>query len=219
MAEFECVKDSLLALNDAIENAAWKPEAARSVRFTIKYGHLEFVSGTTFTVNASVNGDTTPPYSDTTGFIRYCIQTKYVTFGGGYRSYILGSESLVVNSTSESCGRVLIEQGSGWVNITLSYRALVMRTSYREVEGDMVNYVDIWIIKLTTEQHSVYFGDFDLKVKCNSVTTQSLSDETLPADGVCTVNVGFDGESSSVPVELDPGEVAFNVIIAEIEVG
>jgi len=219
-AEFNVAKKSILAFNDALENTAWKPKAVQSARFTLNYGLLELIPCTELlSVNVSVGtfSYTTPPYS--TGLVRYYTKTKYANFGEGYKSYILGDESLLVTGSTESYGRALIAQSWDRVNITLSYRVRAMRTSVININSARVNYVDIWIIKVVVGAHSFYVGDFDLKAKCLNVNATSIECPTFVGDENCTVSVQFGSETpSSAPIALVAGKVVFNFVVAEVQV-
>jgi len=219
--EFNTAKKSVLAFNDAFENTAWKPKAVQSARFTLNYGQLELMPCTDpLIVNVSVGAfSNTTQYS--TGLVRYSTKTKYANFGEGYKSYILGDESLLVTGSMESYGRALIAQSWDCVNITLGYRVRAMRTSVINVTGILVNYVDIWIIKVVIRAHSFYIGDFDLKAKCLNVTTYTPPQcpIELPVPVNCTVSVRFGSETpSSAPIALVAGEVVFNFVVAEVQV-
>lgn len=224
MAEFECAKQSILAFNDALENVARTGrEAARSVRFTTEYGHVELLpedhpDAKALIVTAEVDGANIPLYNGSSGFLKYCIKTDYVNYWEGYTSYILGDQRPLV-STMESFGRALIEQQSNLVSITLDYRVRVMKTSVINVkEGEeeiRANTVDIWIIKVKMGQRSSYIYDFDLKAKCTNVETNSRL-EDLSGDN-CKINVKLGDESDSNLISLDEVEkIVFNVIITEV---
>lgn len=224
MAEFECAKQSILAFNDALENVARTGrEAARSVRFTTEYGHVELLpedhpDAKALIVTAEVDGANIPLYNGSSGFLKYCIKTDYVNYWEGYTSYILGDQRPLV-STMESFGRALIEQQSNLVSITLDYRVRVMKTSVINVkEGEeeiRANTVDIWIIKVKMGQRSSYIYDFDLKAKCTNVETNSRLEDL--SGNNCKINVELGDESDSNLISLDEVEkIVFNVIITEV---
>jgi len=226
-AEFAVAKESILTFNDALENVAWKPGAVRSSRFTIEYGYLQLTPNGTYgnaiLVNATVGGSTTTLYNGTTGFVRYYLDSKYITFGGEYTKYILGSnDSLVVGST-DTYGRAVIQQQGGFVSVTLDYRVRAMKTSVIEVDGEDINYVDIWVIKLVTMDTVThpwsYVHDFDLRARCLSVQTISYEWPTqIPnGNGAISVQIG-DASPSSADIPLVAGKVVFNVIVAEVQV-
>lgn len=222
VAEFDVAKESILAYNDALENVAWKPQAPRSARFTIEYGFLELMpSYGSLNVNATVGNTTYQLYSDATGAVRYNIKTNYVTIESGYKSYLIGDESVLVNESTGSYGVAIIEQQENWVSITLFYRIRAMRTSVLNVTINgtetLVNYVDIWVIKLVIDEWSSYIHDFDLKARCLEVQSTSLG----PYDsqnGTATISAKVGNLASSASVPLTSGKVVFNVIVAEIQV-
>lgn len=221
-AEFEVAKKSILTFNDALESIAWKPEAARSTRFTINYGQLELIpddrpESLTLIVNASV-GTNTVAYSTSTGFIRYRIKNQYVNFAGGYKSYILGDESLIVTSGTKSSGRAVIEQKSGWVNISLTYGVRAIRTSVITVNGEQVNYVDIWLIKIVTRQWLNLVGDFDLKANCTDVKTYPYGPYSVTGGQSGLISARLGSTSSSASISLVTGKVVFNFVVANIQV-
>ncbi len=229
--EFAVAKESILAFNDALENIAWKQGAVRSSRFTIEYGYLQLIPngtqyGNTVIINATVDGGTETLYildnSNSTGFIKYYLSNKYVTFGQGYTSYILGSNSTLVVGSTGSYGRAVVEQKvqqAGWVTITLDYRVRAMRTSVINVTGTLVNYVDIWVIKLVTRDTSPwsYVHDFDLKARCLQVQTTPYGPYTVTQNST-TITVKVGNLTSWDPLPLEPGMVVFNVIVAEVQV-
>jgi len=225
MAEFECAKESILAFNDALENVARTGrEAARSIRFTTEYGYVDLIpDAQTLTVTAKVGDSNITLYDGSSGFLKYYTKNKYVNFGEGYKSYILGDQRVVVNTT-ESFGRAFIQQQSGLVSITLNYRVRAMKTSVINVKEDgqwiRANIVDIWIIKVRIEQGSSYVHDFDLKAKCINVETSSTPYVVGSTINDCTVGVVLRGEgieSSLVSISLDsPEKILFNVIITEV---
>jgi hypothetical protein len=220
-SEFEVAQKSILAFDDALENIAWKPKAARSARFTVDYGQLELIpsdhpAAKTLIVDVEdSNGSHITTYSAPTGFIRYSLRNKYVNFWEGYKSYILGNENLIVTNSTQSFGRVFIEQTSGWVNITLNYRVRAMRTSVITVNGTKVNYVDIWIIKVNIGRWSTNIGNFDLKARCLNVSTNTYG--PYPIGNKIEIEVQYGSESSGIEMEdLDPGKVILNFIVAEV---
>jgi len=226
-AEFDVTKESILAFNDALENIAWKPGAVRSSRFTIEYGYLQLIPnstqyGNSIIINATVDGK--PPttlYSNaTTGFLKYHLSNKYVNFGQGYSSHILGDNSTLIVGSTGSYGRAVISQTTGWVTITLDYRVRAMKTSVINVNGTLVNYVDIWIIRLVTMETVThpwsYVHDFNLRARCQGV--QTISHEAQVQNNA-TISVEMGGVvSSSANIPLVAGKVVFNVILAEVQV-
>ncbi len=223
-AEFDVAKESILAFDDALENVAWKPGAVRSSRFTVEYGYLQLTPNGTYgndiVINATVDGSTATLYSNTTGFIKYYLSTKYISFGQGYASYISGSNSTLIVGSTGSYGRAVVEQQTGWVVVTLDYRVRAMRTSVIEVDGENVNYVDIWVIKLLAMEAVThpwsYIHDFDLKARCLGV--QTVSTETqVQNNATISVQIGSD-ISPPENIPLETGKIVFNVIVAEVQV-
>ncbi|MFB0501272.1 MAG: hypothetical protein ACETVP_02265 [Candidatus Bathyarchaeia archaeon] len=216
-------KKSILAFDDALQDVAWKPSASRMARFKVEYGALKLIPNT-LTLNVSARiGDSSENHtvgSVSTGLIRYSIGTRYVTLGENHTSYILGDDSLVVTGSTESLGRVLIEQGSGLVDVTLSYRARVIRTSVIEVNGTMVNYVTVWLVEVVTVEAypTTHIHSFDLRARCVSIKTNTVGPYDVTGAEYCTITVESKGESSSAQVGLVAGKVVFNVVVAEVKV-
>ena len=232
-AEFEVAQKSILAFDDAVRDVAWDLKGSRSARFTVEYGQLELmpndaVRGLRLVVNVTdvyPNGTVVYPnasYFSTTGYVKYSISTKYVTFGNGYQSYILGNNKTVATKGTESFGRALIEQESSWVNIILNYRVRAMKTSMVNVGGQQVSYVDIWIIKMKITSWSTYIGNLDLTARSSNITTISHGGSEGNGydvmDGECNIHVQLGNESDTATISLDGDKVVFNFIIAEIEV-
>ena len=217
-AEFEVAKKSILAFDDALQDAAWKLNASRAARFKIDFGNLLLIpDAMNLTVTATIDGiNPTTLGSISTGLIKYSISTQYVTFGANYTSYILGDSDLVVTDSTESLGRVFIEQESPSVYIILNYRVRAMRTSYLNVNGTMVNYVSVWLIRVVTNWAS-HYNDFDLKAKSLSIQTSTI-DPGVSVTNNCTISVESNGESSSATISLGSGKVVFSVIVAEVRV-
>ncbi len=220
--EFAVAKESILAFDDALENIAWKPGAVRSSRFTIEYGYLQLIpNGNVIKINATVDGNTITLYSNTTSLLKYHLSTKYISFGQGYSSYVLGNSSTLIVGSTGSYGRSVVEQQAqqaGWVTITLDYRVRAMKTSVINVNGTLVNYVDIWVIRFTTlvSQSWSYVHDFDLKARCLGVQTNSTKTQ-VQNNATISVQIGSD-ISLSPNIPLEAGEVVFNVIVAEVQV-
>jgi len=229
MSEFEVAKKSILAFDDAARDVAWDLEGSRSVRFTVEYGNLELmpdddVRGLPLVVN--VTDYPSASYSSRTGYVKYSMSTKYVTFGNGYQSYILGDNKTVVTKGTESFGQALIKQESGWVNIPLKYRVRVMKTSTVNVtQGGQqvpVSYVDILIIKMKIASWSSYVGDIDLIARSSDITTISYGGSEGNGYDVlgdqCNICVQLGNESDTATIPIDGQKVVFNFIVAEIKV-
>jgi len=228
LAEFEVAKKSILSFSDALENVAWKLQSTRSTRFTIEYGYLEltpevYAIGINATVGATTWQLSNTSFPGSNGKIMYYISDKYITFGDGYSSYILGNNSNILVGSAENYGRAVIKQQASWVSIQLDYRVRAMRTSVVNVAGKEVNYVDIWVIKLKmlVTQPWSYIHDFDLKAKCASIKTATYG--PYPVNGspnaVMSVRIGSTTDSGSVPLNTtSQSQVVFNVVVAEVQV-
>ena len=220
-SEFETVKRSFLAFDDAVRDVAWDRGASRSARFTVNYGRLELIPNTLPLV-INVTGYPDASYSTNTSYVRYRISTNYITFGDGYESYILGDSKTVVSASTEGFGRALIKQESGWVSILLNYRVRALREGPPTlVNSTLVNYVDILIIRINVTKWSMYMGDFDLVAKNIGITTVSRGPYPVTGNN-CTVSVSLGGSSSSVLVSLVPNgtqaQVVFNFVIADVQI-
>lgn len=216
-AEFEVAKKSILAFDDALQDAAWKLNASRATRFKIEFGNLLLIpNAITLNVTATIDSSDYPLESISTGLIKYSISTQYISFGENYTTYILGDSDLVVTDSTKSLGRGFIEQKSPSVNIILNYRVRTMRTSYLNVNGTMVNYVSVWLIRVVTNSAS-HINDFDLKAKSLSIQTNTI-DPGVNVTSNCIISVESTSESSSATISLDPGKVIFSVIVAEVKV-
>lgn len=216
-AEFEVAKKSILAFDDALQDAAWKLNASRAARFNIAFGSLVLIpDAMNLTVIATIDGSNYTLGSISTSFIRYSTSNRYISFGENYASYVLGDSNLVVTDSTERLGRVLIEQKPALVDITLNYRVRAMRTSYLNVNGTWVNYVSVWLIRVVTSS-STHINDFDLKAKSLSIQT-STTDLGVSVTSNCIINVESDSESSAATISLDSGKIVFSVIVAEVRV-
>jgi hypothetical protein len=93
-----------------------------------------------------------------------------------------------------------------------------MRTSQIQVNNVTVNYVDIWVIKLTTlvSQPWSYVHDFDLRARCLGVQTNST--QTQVQSSTARISVQIRGITDSADISLVAGDVVFNVIVAEVQV-
>jgi len=206
-----------LSLDDAVRDVAWDRGGSRSARFTVNYGRLELVPNASLLV-VNVTEYPNANYSTYTGYVQYKISTNYITFGDGYKSYILGDEKSVVSASTESFGQALIEQNSGWVTILLNYRVRALKASSVNVNGTIVNYVDILMIKIDVTKWWTYIGDFDLVARNMDITTKSYGPYNVIGNN-CTVSVSLNGLSSSVTIDLvREGTVVFNFVIADLQI-
>jgi len=166
--------------------------------------------GTVFSYKNKQNGTTW----DSTGSLRYSISDKYITFGDGYSKYLLGNESLITMGVNgllligagngfveNSYGRLLLEQRSGWVSLTLNY-AIRMQVTTLISDGKMVIYVDVDVIRLTVSDTIVRQLVGDLQLNARTVTVQTSSSGTINladynGDGTADQRVKVEAELES----------------------
>ncbi|MGB9740232.1 MAG: hypothetical protein ACP5IM_01785 [Candidatus Bathyarchaeia archaeon] len=217
-AEFSTAKKAVMAINDAVENIAWKQQSSRSTHFVASYGILELIpNALNLTVNVQV-GANSQSTSFSTGIIKYSTKIDYVNYGNGYKEYIIGNESAIVSRSSESFGQALIEQQSDWIDIKLDFRACAMKTREENVGGTTVTYVDVWIITLEIANRFGYKGEFDVTTRCKSVTATSIQFNTLEGQtAVVSASFGEEWHSWTTP-PLRSGVVVFNFIVSTVEV-
>jgi len=220
-AEFDIAKKSLLAFNDALENAAFKSHASRSARFNIEYGRLELINNAAnMTINATI-GSNSGVHNVSAGFVRYCTKTSYISFGNGYKSYVLGDERLIRNGSAQGLGRVYIEEQSKWVNITLNYGVQIVSSVSLVIEDSElknVTYIDIYVIKVNANETGpfVFVGEFDLVARCTNVSsTLLLNLDDVNEGDICTITVqmGSDVDSTSITIGYN-GKVVVSVLEA-----
>ena len=219
-AEFDAVTKSVLIFDDAIRDVAWDRKSARSARFTIGYGQLGLRPNSTWLGLPLVVNVTSYPnlsYSTYTGFVRYSIHSKYVNLGEGYGYYLLGDNVSLISDGTASFGRAFVEQKENWVNLTLSYRVRAMRTTVVEVGENTVNYVDITIVKLVVPQWSTAIHDFDLTARNLGLNTTSFGPYDVSGGG-CSIQATLGSSTTEIAVDLVPGKVVFNFVVAEVQV-
>ena len=232
-AEFGVAVKSILAFDDALENVAWKTNGTLSTRFTVQYGELRIFPETSsgsnpIALRARVGSNDALLYSNRTSLLSYYLSNRYVTFGEGHQSYVLGNQTALLVGSTGSYGRAVVRQSGGWVNVTLDFRVRAMLTSRVLVSstGRYVNYIDVWVIK--TEVHPAiraysyyaYLHDFDLKAR--SVSVQTTSWGPYPATGgsaQLNATVGKTATNPPIVFSINPSEdVVFNVIVARVQV-
>jgi hypothetical protein len=215
--EFNSVQKSILAFDDAVRDVAWKEGASRSVRFATNHGSFQVISDTKSFEITAFNGNF--QHSFDTAVIKYIMPDSQLTLGKGYSSYILGNELSVVSSVSDSLGQVLVAQESGFASISLSYRVRVSSEGpARIVDSKPTNYVDILIIKLSSVDLFIDTGDFDLVAKNIGRTTETSMPIEVTSAGVYFIEVASGEFTNTIPMQLDAGQVIFNVIIGEVRV-
>ncbi len=227
--EFDAAKKSILAFDDALRDAAWKPEATRSARFTVNYGQLELIPNVPLVVNVTgyQNASLSLSREVLTGYISYKTKTTYISFEEGSSTYFLGSSRTLADGAA-SYGRASIEQNAGWVNMVLNYGVRAMKTSTISVtQGNQtvrVNNVDIWITRINITNWSTYVGEFDLRVHTLAVATESFAGDdgngySLGAEKQCNISVGLGSNPlDTTSIDLDGDKVALNFVIATLQV-
>ena len=214
--EFNALEKSILALDDAVRDVAWKEGASRSVRFATSRGSFLTIA-TTRSVEIKFNGEPlgTPIQ---TSIIKYVMSDSYITLESE-QSYILGDADPVVSSVGDSLGQVSLVQESGFASINLGYRLRVSNEGEYQVSGMPTTYVNIMMIKLSSADLSFVNGDFNMIAKNTGVTTTSY---VLPphSEGDYEINVSIDEVEQNPPllIHLTEGRTIFNLIIGEVRV-
>jgi hypothetical protein len=212
-SEFDTVQKSILTFDDAVRDIAWDRGGSRSVRFTTNYGNMRLMSSNkSFEINAPGGFQ----QNFTTAVIKYSMPSSYFTLGNGYSSYVLGNESAVVSSLTDSSCQALVTQEAGFATVALNYRVRVSREGpSTNVGSTSINYVDILLIRLNCTNISIGSGAFDLVAKNTAITTVTSN--------VCTVGgddhfrVTSDDGAYDFPLNLSSdSKVVYNVIIADV---
>jgi hypothetical protein len=222
-AEFETAQNSILAFDDAVRDIAWDRDGSRSIRFTAKYGNMRLINdGKSFSVNASgfKDGAGLDAYFSqefSTSVVKYQMPNSYGLSGSG-SSYILGDGRPVVSTLSDSFGQALLVHESEITSIALNYRVRVSEGGAIQVGSPSrtVNYVDIFVIRLISDNSIVGNTDFDLVCKNVGLTTSTSTEYTL--NGPISIAAIGGNESDTVSLTLAGDSVVFNMIIAEVRV-
>jgi hypothetical protein len=219
-SEFNLIQKSFLNFDDAVRDVAWSLEGSRYTRFVVDYGQLNLIPNNTFNLNLTVNvGDSNITKNYATGYIQYSIPTQYITFGPRERFYSLGDNRTVVTQGTESLGRILITQESGWVNADLIYRVRAFETSSVSVDDDLVSYVNIWVIKMKIDSYSEYVGNLDLTARAYTLETEPSIVYNVPSEvDNCKILVELGNESHEEYITLTGNKVVFNFIISTVEI-
>jgi len=221
-SEFDAVQTSMLTFDDAFRDIAFDRGGARSVRFTTSYGYFSLLSNEKnldITVVAGGYSYAIPTIS--LGSVKYCIPTRYITYGDDYSANIIGNSSITaVTSTTDNLGCINVTQRSNFLTMELDYRVRVSQQGPAVlVNGVLVNYVDIFVLKANVARSVNVTGDFDVIARNLEINTYSYYSPEGTNTGTCNVNVKL--ESSFTPVNIafeTPGRVVFNLIIADIKV-
>ena len=133
----------------------------------------------------------------------------------------MGDNRTVVTEGTESLGRILVAQESGWVTADLNYRVRAIETSSINVDSDVVSYVNIWVIKMKIDSYSEYVGDLDLTARAGSLKTDPSVVYTVENPSVndnCRIHVDFGNQSHEESLTLTGNKVVFNFIVSEVEI-
>jgi hypothetical protein len=215
--EFNALQKSILALDDAVRDVAWKEGASRSVRFATGRGSFRTASTTRF-VEINFNGTLVgTPFQ--TSAITYVMSDSYITLESE-QSYILGDADPAVSSVSDSLGQVSLAHESGFASINLGYRLRVSNEGEYQVKGVSTTYVNILIIELSSTDLSFVKGDFDLVAKNTGVNTISSNPFPINSEGYYPLNFSIDegAQDFSLLIHLTEGQTIFNLIIGEVRV-
>lgn len=208
-SEFETVTKSMLAFDDALRDIAWDREGSRSVRFTTNYGNMRLLPSSK---TISITGPGTFFNSCETAVVKYSMPTTQFTLGAGAESYILGDDSAVVSSLTDSVSQAIVKQESGYASISLTYRVRVARET-PATSG--LNYVDILVIRLNCNSLTIGSGDFDLTARNIGLDTTTSGPYSVDTAGsVISVDMG---EGPDI-ITLGAGTYMVNLIIADVSV-
>ena len=224
-SEFNLATNSLVAFDDAVRDVAWSLKGSRNTRFSIDYGQLTlFPNDAEHGLNLDVAvrvGNEVFIQNYTTGYVKFSMPTKYITFGQSAPFYILGNDQTIITRGTEDLGCLLVSQESGWVSAILTYRTRAMETSTITLnDNTKISYVNILVIKMEISEYSEYVGDLDLTAKVNHLTTVSSPEYLVPGSKQCFLDVQFGDQNSQEMIEVnhESDKVVFNFIISEMEI-
>jgi hypothetical protein len=95
-----------------------------------------------------------------------------------------------------------------------------MRTAVIKVNGVDTNYVDIWVIRVSTVVSTAwsYVHDFDLLARTMSVRTASYGPYNVSTQSASiSVQIGSE-PAQQRSVAVVPGQAVFNVVVADVRV-
>ncbi|NHJ84166.1 MAG: hypothetical protein FK734_01805 [Asgard group archaeon] len=223
-SEFNLATNSLLTLDDAVQDIAWSIEGARQTRFSIDYGQLTlYPDNADIGMNIRINVATTLnsySWSGVTGYVEYSIPEQSVTFARREPYYILGDEESLINDGTSNLGRILVYHDDGWVNALLNYRVRVMETSTIDLDGIITSYVNVWVVKLKISDFSANIDNFDLSSRAHHMYTNTTAPFVLNGNQSFDIEVQIaDGPVSSQTISLYGSSqyVVFNFIVSEVE--
>ena len=224
-SEYQIVKNSFLALDDALTSVAWKSGSSRSIRFSVNQGELWLLKNELLiTVNVTINNNPIDsPFQVRSGIIKYSISSKYVNFGENYTEYFIGDNITVTNSSTVGFGRAYIQGISGHTNIIFYPAVRAMKTSVIQIkeggESYNVTYIDVWLIKLDMKSTSIFRGEFDLKIQCMNITTPQTFDSVVSEGDICTISVQIGDMESTVNIPINHnGKAVVNFIVSTVRI-
>jgi len=216
--EFNAIQKSILALDDAIRDVAWKNGASRSVRFTTSKGSFQAVSPTR---SVEINFGENSLYSYDTSVIKYAMSDSYIALARE-ESYIIGDADPAVSSVSDSLAQVLLAHESGYAIISLGYRIRISNEGIANViiggTTTAVNYVNIYITELSSPDFSVSNGPFDLVARNRGALTVTKGPFSTNAGNSIYIELD-DTPQEPVTLNLNSEQVIFNLIISKVSVG
>ncbi|HEX9261606.1 MAG TPA: hypothetical protein VF893_03675 [Candidatus Bathyarchaeia archaeon] len=214
IAEFETAQNSMLAFDDAVRDIAWDQSGSRSIRFTNSYGNMRLIANSkTFTITG-LNGI----YHDTftTAAVKYQMPTGW-GMPGIPASYIVGDNSTVISSLTDSMGQAQMKHEAGFNSITLNYRVRVSYEGSLEIDAITYHYVDIFVIRLNCNSSTIGAGDFNLVCKNVGLTTKRS--DPYPVGTSPSLSVSDGGEPFEVDLSyLKSGNVIFTLVISDVRV-
>ncbi len=215
-AEFSAVQKSMLAFDDAVRDIAWEQGGSRSIRFTNSYGGMRLIDDAqSFKITVQgLSGNFNHTF--TSAAVKYQMPYGY-GLTGIESSYILGNETVAISKLTDSLGQVLVREESGLTSISLNYRVRVSEVGSMEINGTTVNYVYIFVVKLSSGNSTQGNGDFDLLCKNVGLETTFYGPYTVnaPDPGVLVTS---DGEQSSFIPLTDGNTFIFNIVTADVGV-
>jgi hypothetical protein len=226
-SEFNLIQKSLLNFDDGIRDVAWTLEGSRYTRFVMEYGQLNLFPSDSLDLNISVFVDDAfiIQQNFNTGYIQYSIPNQYITFGQRVPFYVLGDNKTVVTEGTESLGRILVTQDSGWVTADLDYRVRAIETSSINVDDDLVSYVNIWVVKMKIDSYSENVGNLDLSVRAHNIETFPIPNNdpyNIPPEDQfednCKIVVDLGNQSYEENLTLTGNKVVFNFIVSDVEI-
>jgi hypothetical protein len=216
-SEFDTTQRSFLAFDDAVRDIAFDRGGSRSVRFTTKYGTLALLpNNESMFINVEQYGFN---HTVDVASVEYSIPSELVTFGQGYKKYILGDETTVVTSSGDRSGRVLTEQQSGLLSLALDYRVRITTEGPPiTVNSQLVTYIDIVVIRMNTTNTHYLNGDYDLIARNVGISSTQYGPFNIDSPTSTTISVSIAGVTDEITVDLEPDLVIFNLLIADVMV-